>query len=135
MSINVYTIVSVINGALNKVTLTQTGLETLSAETKVWNAGSNPDNPPDHDTNASLANCKSNADGTVLSADVVGILFLKPHIAITLTKAATTPPTYLMELDVTGAVFANSDKTAPVSASNYTGFVSFIKACGFPLLT
>jgi hypothetical protein len=132
MAVNMFTIVSVVSGALNKVTLMQSGPTSLAVQTRIWDAGSDPDNPADHNTAITLSNCMASPDGMVLSADAAGMLWLKPHTMIKLAAAATTPPTYSSEIVVTGASFENSDTIAAISAAGYAGAIAFIKACGFP---
>jgi hypothetical protein len=125
------TIRAAVNGALNKVTIIKTGPTTASVETQVWNAGVNPSGPASSDNTISLANCAASADGSVLSADGPGALWMTSKILITLTQG--TPDQ--AEIAVTGVGPEDSDTKALISAADYAAVLAFIKAAAYPAVS
>ena len=130
MSTPSVTITAMIKGALNRVTITKTGPTTVTAETRVWNSGVNPEGPPSSDNTVTLTNCTASADGLLLSATPPG--FGSPKLAIVLTA---DPSADTVEMVVAGELFGigNSDTTSQISQVDYTAAVAFVKECSFPL--
>jgi hypothetical protein len=125
------TISAAIGGAVNRVTIIKTGPTTASVETQVWNAGVSPNAPPSSDNTISLTNCAASPDGSVLSADGPGALWMTSKILITLTQGAPDQA----EIAVTGVGPEDSDTKALISDADYAAAQAFIKAAAFPAIS
>lgn len=125
------TIAATINGALNRVSIVKTGPTTALVETKIWDAGVNINGPASSDTSVNLTNCAASADGSTLSADGPGVLWMTSKIIISLSQGATTDQA---EISVTGVGPADTDTKAQISAADYAAAQAFIKAAAYPAI-
>lgn len=125
------TISAVVNGALNRVVLTKTGPTTAVCETKIWDAGVNPSGPPSSDNTVNLMNCAASPDGSVLSANGPGVLWMTSSVLLTLTQGKQDQA----EIAISGVGPADSDTKALISAADYASAVAFVKAAAFPAIS
>jgi hypothetical protein len=130
MSTPSVTILAVINGALNRVSITKTGPTTAAVVTSVWKAGVNPDAPPSSTTSIDLTNCAASADGLVLTATGPSVLWMPSAVQLTLSQGTTDQA----EIAVTGVGPENSDTKALISTADFIAAQAFIKAAGYPAI-
>jgi hypothetical protein len=124
------TMIAMVNGQLNRITLTKTGPTGLSADTKIWNQGTNPELPPDSQNTIALTNCTASADGSAVSAlGPPSFWGSHPVVQLVLTGGSTDTA----ELKVTGAWLGNMDEKPQISKNDYDAAIAFVKECAFPL--
>jgi hypothetical protein len=124
------TLIAMVKGQLNRVTLVKTSSGSMNVDTKVWNQGTNPDLPPDSENVVALTNCTASADGATISALGPPTFWgSHPIVQVILTGGAADTA----EIKVTGAWLGNMDETPQISKNDYDAAVAFVLECGFPL--